>query len=146
MQLETLTGGSSRLQCLEAIKAALDEFHFHVSERLDGVMEIEVLLSANRGTIYPKESGLLQVGGTLGAKSNFNDLVVGLDVFEHLSKPSVVPHLIPAMLERKHACRRLPVTPHIAGIKDADGGSAILNSTSELNIRRVGHCFSPPDV
>mmetsp|Transcript_112713 Transcript_112713/g.319268 ORF Transcript_112713/g.319268 Transcript_112713/m.319268 type:complete len:370 (-) Transcript_112713:365-1474(-) len=143
-QFKTPAGESSKLQYLETVKAAIDEFHSYASERFGFVMEVRILLSVNRGTINSKEDALLQVDDILDMSNKFSDLVVGLDVGGNPSKPSVVPYLLPAMLERKQALSKLPVTFHTAEIKDDEESCAILNSMTELNIRRLGHCCFLP--
>lgn len=144
-QFKTLSGESTKLQYLETIKDAIDEFECYANERFGFVMETKVLLSVNRGTINSMDDALVQVDDILEMSSKFTDLVVGLDVGGNPAKASVVPYLIPAMLERKEAFSKLPVTFHTAEIKDDDECNLILNSMRKLNIRRLGHCCFLPD-
>lgn len=140
-QFPTAQGGStSKMQYLQTIKDSIDEFRTYAQSRFGFVMEIKILLSVDRGKVTSKDDALAQIDDILELCSKFGDLVVGLDVCGNPSKATVVPYLIPALLERKKAFVKLPITFHTAEIKDDEEVALILSSMQALNIRRLGHC------
>lgn len=140
-EFNTSTGESTtKLQYLETVKAAIDEFQSYALKRFGSVMDICVVLSINRGTIASKQDALKQIDDIVELGSAFPDLVVGVDVGGDPSKKTVLPFLLPALLDRRGAFAKLPLTFHTAELKDDDEAGAILSNISALNIRRLGHC------
>ncbi|CAK0803223.1 unnamed protein product, partial [Prorocentrum cordatum] len=108
-------------------------------------MEIKLLLSVDRGKVSCKEDALSQIDDIVALSQEFKDspdFVVGMDVCGNPAKPTVVPYVIPAMLERREAFVELPVTFHTGEVVDDAECNLILDSMGVLNIRRLGHvCF-----
>jgi len=146
-QFSTCSGElTTKLQYLETVRDAIREFQQTSNSRFGFVMEVKILLSVDRGKVSSKESALEQIDDILTMQKEHPDLVVGIDVCGNPSKASVTPHLMPALLERKDAFQKLPITFHTAEIEDDEESWLILNSMRELNIRRLGHvCFFPDE-
>lgn len=137
----TASGGTtSKKEYLQTINAAIEQFKTYAQERFGSVMEIRILLSVDRGKISSKDDALAQIDDIRELCKDVGSYVVGIDICGNPAKPSVVPHLIPALLERKDAFLKLPITFHTAEIKDDVEAALILDSMQDLNIRRLGHC------
>jgi len=133
---------TSKSDYVAAVKSAVDEFQSYAKERFGFVMEIKLLLSVDRGKVSCKEDALSQIDDIVALSQEFKDFVVGMDVCGNPAKPTVVPYVIPAMLERREAFVELPVTFHTGEVVDDAECNLILDSMGVLNIRRLGHvCF-----
>lgn len=131
-----------KLDYLAAVKSAADEFQSYAKERFGFVMEIKILLSVDRGKVSCKEDALGQIDDIVAMSKEYKDFVVGVDVCGNPSKATVVPYVIPAMLERREAFAELPVTFHTGEVVDDAECNLILDSMGALNIRRLGHvCY-----
>jgi len=131
-------------QYLETVEGAIEEFQSYSKKIFGFVMEIKLLLSVDRGRVNSREEALAQIDGVLDMSRKYPGLVVGIDVCGNPSKASVVPHLIPALLERKDAFANLPITFHTGETVNDEECELIMSSMAALNIRRLGHvCFFP---
>eukprot|EP00927_Polykrikos_kofoidii_P021212 TRINITY_DN20152_c0_g1_i1.p1 TRINITY_DN20152_c0_g1~~TRINITY_DN20152_c0_g1_i1.p1 ORF type:complete len:568 (-),score=88.16 TRINITY_DN20152_c0_g1_i1:189-1892(-) len=137
---------TSKLHYLQTIKAAIDEFSSYAQERFGFVMDIRILLSINRGIVTSKESALEQIDDILALSDQYPDLVVGVDVCGDPLKATAVPYLIPALLDRREAFKKLPITYHTAETRDDEESELVLRSMAALNIRRLGHLCCFPDA
>eukprot|EP00928_Gymnodinium_smaydae_P027454 TRINITY_DN21233_c0_g4_i1.p1 TRINITY_DN21233_c0_g4~~TRINITY_DN21233_c0_g4_i1.p1 ORF type:complete len:423 (+),score=68.61 TRINITY_DN21233_c0_g4_i1:125-1270(+) len=137
---------TTKMQYLQTIREAIAKFQSTAQERYGYIMEVKILLSIDRGKITSKESALEQIDDVLQMQREHPDLVVGIDVCGNPSKPTVVPYLIPALLDRKEAFQQLPITFHTAEIRDDEESYLIIDNIRQLNIRRLGHvCFLPDE-
>eukprot|EP00434_Breviolum_minutum_P024129 symbB.v1.2.021300.t1/scaffold1835.1/size99432/1 len=136
---------TSKLQYLETVKDAIEEFHAKALERYGFVMEVKVLLSIDRGKVTDKDSALAQIDDVLKLQKEYPDLVVGIDICGDPHQPTVTPYLLPALKERKEAFQKLPITFHTAEIHDDEESALIIDSMKELNVRRLGHVTYFPD-
>lgn len=136
---------TSKLQYLETIDEAIKEFHAYAEGRYGFVMEVLVLLSINRGIVKSTEDALAQIDDIIATSAKFPELVVGVDVCGNPHKHTAVPHIIPAMLQRKEAFQKLPITYHLAEVNCPDECQLVLDNMGILNIRRLGHCCFVPD-
>ncbi|CAE7347854.1 MAPDA [Symbiodinium pilosum] len=136
---------TTKLQYLETVREAIDEFHAKAQERFGFVMEVKVLLSVDRGKVTSKESALAQIDDILVMHKEHSDLVVGIDICGNPHSPTVKPYLLPALLERSHTFQRLPITFHTAEILDDEESELIVESMRKLNVRRLGHVTYLPD-
>ncbi|CAK9093586.1 N6-mAMP deaminase (AtMAPDA) (Adenosine deaminase-like protein), partial [Durusdinium trenchii] len=135
---------TTKLQYLETVRAAIDEFHAQAMQRYGFVMEVKVLLSVDRGKVTSKDSALAQIDDVLKLQKEHADLVVGVDVCGDPHQPTVVPHLLPALQERKNEFQKLPITFHTSEIVDDEESKLIIDSMRDLNIRRLGHVTHLP--
>lgn len=133
------------MQYLEAINEAIKEFEAYAGGRFGFVMEIKVLLSVNRGTVKSTEDALAQIDDILDMSAKFPDLVLGVDICGNPAKMTAVPYIIPALLQRKDAFKKLPITYHLAEVECPDECQLVLDHMEDLNIRRLGHCCFVPD-
>lgn len=136
---------TSKLQYLETVRAAIDEFHAKALERYGFVMEVKLLLSVDRGKISCKETALAQIDDVLMLQKEHPDLVVGIDICGDPHQPTVTPYLLPALKDRKEHFQKLPITFHTAEILDDEESKLIIDSMRELNVRRLGHVTYLPD-
>ncbi|CAE7267212.1 MAPDA [Symbiodinium sp. CCMP2592] len=136
---------TSKLQYLETVRDAIQEFHSKAQQRFGFVMEVRILLSVDRGKVTSKESALAQIDDILEMQKVHPDLVVGIDVCGNPHANTVKPYLLPALLERSHAFQKLPITFHTAEIPDDEESELIIDSMLKLNIRRLGHVTYLPD-
>ncbi|CAD7962512.1 unnamed protein product [Amoebophrya sp. A25] len=119
-------------------------------------LHVRLLLSVDRGKIKSFEDAQKQIKCCLALYHEFAPFVVGLDICGNPAVDSVVPYLLPALLEAKDehdaaaAAERASedswplVTFHLGeDISHTETEvDAVLDCASKLNIRRVGHvCF-----
>eukprot|EP00812_Abedinium_dasypus_P012304 NODE_582_length_1462_cov_269.300640.p1 GENE.NODE_582_length_1462_cov_269.300640~~NODE_582_length_1462_cov_269.300640.p1 ORF type:complete len:382 (+),score=160.09 NODE_582_length_1462_cov_269.300640:52-1197(+) len=139
---------TSKLQYLEAIEAAIGDFRSHAAERFGHAMEVKLLLSVVRDRLSSLEQALKQVDDILELARASPGLVVGVDVCGDPSAKTVVPYVIPALMQRREALAAagLPITFHTADLADDVESRCVLDHMAALNIRRLGHvCFLPED-
>lgn len=136
---------STKLQYLETIDEAIKEFHGYCEERYGFLMEIKVLLSVNRGIIKTLDDAAAQIDDIIATSAHFPDLVVGVDVCGNPHKHTAVDYILPAMLQRKDAFQKLPVTYHLAEVSCDEECQMVVDNMAALNIRRLGHCCYVPD-
>ncbi|OLQ01924.1 Adenosine deaminase-like protein [Symbiodinium microadriaticum] len=136
---------TSKLQYLETVRDAIQEFHSKALQRFGFIMEVRILLSVDRGKVTSKESALAQIDDILEMQKVHPDLVVGIDVCGNPHANTVKPYLLPALLERSYAFQKLPITFHTAEIPDDEESELIIDSMLKLNIRRLGHVTYLPD-
>ncbi|CAE7567560.1 MAPDA [Symbiodinium natans] len=136
---------TTKLQYLETVREAIQEFHAKAQDQFGFVMEVKLLLSVDRGKVTSKESALAQIDDILVMHKEHSDLVVGIDICGNPHANTVKSHLLPALLERSHAFQRLPITFHTAEIPDDEESKMIIDSMCKLNIRRLGHVTYLPD-
>jgi len=138
---------STKSQYLETIEQAIKEFSAYCEGRFGFVMEIKVILSVNRGIIKAIEDAQTQIDDIIDVSAKFPDLIVGVDICGNPHKHTAVPYIIPALLKRKEAFQKLPITYHLGEVECVEECQLVLQHMAALNIRRLGHCcFVPDDI
>jgi len=130
------SGNSTPEQYVDVVRECITELNtpFHR-------MEVKLLLSVKRSLneARTKEMVINQIDKVLEIYQNNTDLVVGVDVCGNPKDATLIPNILPALMERRQHFKEVPITFHLGEIDDDEECDIVIDHIEALNIRRLGH-------